>query len=106
MFPARKRVRGKGRSNIWFEPNPEVPMSTSAFRELFRRALRECCGLTEKQAMEFGTHSPRIGALEALRQAGVPAELRQQLGGWMSETVALTYLQLNPGAQFEIVRHI
>ena len=106
MFPARKRVRGKGRFNIWFEPSLESPMSTTAFRDLFRRALRECCGLSEEQAMKFGTHSPRIGALEALRQAGVSSELRQQLGGWMSETVALTYLQLNPNAQFEIIHDI
>ena len=33
-----------------------------------------------------GTHSNRIGAQELLRARGVPRELRQQLGDWMSES--------------------
>ena len=106
MFPARKRIRPKAPVGpIRFVPNtsPNSRMSTDTLRTLLRRALVECCGLTLEQAAEFGTHSPRIGAMEELRKCGVPAELRQQLGDWMSERVALTYLQLNPLAQFDIL---
>lgn len=106
MFPARRRIRPKAPAGpIYFVPNtnPDSRMSTNTLRSLLRRALMECCGLTREQAAEFGTHSPRIGAIEELRKCGVPAELRQQLGDWMSERVALTYLQLNPLAQFDIL---
>ena len=106
MFPARRRIRPKAPNGpIRFVPNtnPNSRMSTDTLRSLLRRALVECCGLTHEQAAEFGTHSPRIGAMEELRKCGVPAELRQQLGDWMSERVALSYLQLNPLAQFDIL---
>ena len=81
-------------------------MSPDTLRTLLRRALMECCGLSWEQAKEFGTHSPRIGAMEELRKCGVPAELRQQLGDWMSQQVALSYLQLNPTAQFDVLQHL
>ena len=106
MFPARRRIRPRAPNGpIHFVPNtdPNSRMSTDTLRSLLRRALVECCGLTHAQAAEFGTHSPRVGAMEELRKCGVPAELRQQLGDWMSERVALSYLQLNPLAQFDIL---
>ena len=78
-------------------------MSTDTLRALLRRALVECCGLTHEQAAEFDTNSPRIGVMEELMKCGVPDELRQQLGNWMSERVALSYLQLNPLAKFDIL---
>ena len=56
-------------------------MSVNVFRKLICMALVECCGLTPEQTKEFGTHSLRIGAIELLRQKGVPANIRQQLGG-------------------------
>ena len=63
----------------------------------------EFCDINIKLVEEFGT---KIGSIEYLGSKGVPEELRRQLGGWMSETVALTYLQLNPNAQFEIIHDI
>ena len=106
LFPARVRVRGDGKSTVTFQPSTEhdSAMSTTSLRALIRKALIECCGLTQEQAAAFGTHSPRIGAMEELRKCGVPAELRQQMGAWMSKEVALTYLQLNPNAQFDILQ--
>ena len=75
-------------------------------RKLIRLALVECCGLSTQQASHFGTHSLRIGAMEILRSKGVPAELRQQLGGWISAVSALGYLQLPVTAQFNILGKI
>ena len=108
MFPARARKRVAGRHGVHFAPNTshKSQMSTSSFRELLRSALVECCALSRAQAKLFGTHSPRIGAMEELRKCGVPSELRQQLGAWMSQTVALSYLQLNPAAQFDVLSSI
>ena len=108
MFLARKRCRSRGRHGVSFAPNtnPKSRMSTSSFRYLLRFALVQCCGLSWANAKMFGTHSPRSGSLEELRKCGVPAELRQQLGAWMSQAVALSYLQLNPGAQFDVLRAI
>ena len=106
LFPARVRTRAGGDGPVTFEPSDQVDsnMSTSSLRFLLRKALVECCGLTVAQAAQFGTHSPRIGGIEELRKCGVPAELRQQMGAWMSRDVALTYLQLNPKAQFDILQ--
>ena len=83
---------------------PGSAMSTDSFRALIRMALRECCGLTKEQADQYGTHSLKIGAIELLRSRGVGNELRQQLGGWMSSSVALRYLQLTPSIQFDILK--
>ena len=52
----------------------------------------------------FGTHSIKNGATEALRANGADSETRRQLGDWMSPQVALSYLQLSPGAQFSLKR--
>ena len=108
MFPARKRQRTSGRKGVYFIPNNSAKsrMSTSSFRTLLRLALVECCGLSADQAKLFGTHGPRLGSMEELRKCGVPAELRQQLGAWMSQSVALSYLQLNPSAQFDVLDSI
>ena len=106
MFPARQRCRRKTRTDpATFKPNrtPDSRMSTRSLRFLIRQALVDCCGLSAQQAAAFGTHSPRIGTVEELRKCGVPSELRQQLGAWMSRTVALSYMQLNPSAQFDIL---
>ena len=81
-------------------------MSVDSFRAIIRQALIECCNLTATQAGEFGTHSLRVGAIELLRSRGVPAETRQQLGGWMSATSAIGYLQLPVTAQFNMLRKI
>ena len=111
MFLARKRVRSKNTNNkvnISWAPNTSrnSQMSTASYRQLIRQALVECCNLTEQQAAQFGTHSPRIGSVEELRKCGVPAELRQQLGGWMSHSVALSYMQLDHKAQFDVLEQI
>ena len=108
MFLARRRSRKAGRHGVHFTPNSSSTskMSTSSFRYLLRFALVKCCGLSWAQAKLFGTHSPRIGAMEELRKCGVPSELRQQLGAWMSQAVALSYLQLNPSAQFDVLDSI
>jgi hypothetical protein len=104
LFPARKPSRAGGFRH--YAPSTKSPMSVNAFRKLLRLALVECCGLTPEQAKEFGTHSLRIGAIELLRQKGVPAAVRQQLGGWMSAISAIGYLQLPVGAQFNLLRRV
>ena len=106
MFPARIRQRGRGRNNITFSPNHASAMSSATFLTLLRKALVECCGLTPSQAAMYGKHGGRVGGLEELRRCGAPEELRQQVGDWMSREVALSYLQLNPGAQFDVLARI
>ena len=107
LFPARKRSKKASKSDpISFAPNTDRSsrMSTKSFRFLLRVALVECCGLSERQSRYYGTHSPRIGTVEELRKCGVSSEMRQQLGAWMSKSVALSYMQLSPSAQFDILR--
>ena len=106
MFLARKVGRVSGIR--CYPPNTSASsmMSANTFRSLFRLALTECCNLSITQAGQFGTHSFRLAAMELMRKRGVPAELRQQMGDWMSERVALRYLQLDTGAQFNIIEHI
>ena len=106
LFIARKIGR-QNRETV-FNPNmsPKSSMSSQSFRTILRQALVECCGLTEPQAAGYGTHSFRLAGMELLRQRGVPAELRQQMGDWMSPKVALRYLQLDATAQFDILEQI
>ena len=103
LFLARASARSNGKRVYVPNTGTNSRMSTTTYRSLFRQALRECCGLTSQQASEAGTHSNRIGAIELLRKRGVPKELRQQMGDWMSKAVALRYLQLHPEAQFNIL---
>ena len=103
MFPARRSARrNKARCYIP-ATGVDQPMTTDTLRVLIRQACVECCNLPPHLARQIGTHSIKIGALERLRSRSVPAELRQQLGGWMSQTVALNYMQLAPAAQFDIL---
>ena len=106
LFPARVPARRAGKRVYTPSLQPDTAMSVESFRHLLRQALAECCGLSAGQAAEFGTHSLRIGAVELLRNVGVPAEVRQQLGGWMSANSALGYLQLPVSAQFNILNGI
>ena len=106
LFPAR-RSRRQGGVRV-YQPAipPSAGMSVDSFRLLLRQALVACCRISATQAKEFGTHSLRIAAVELLRAKGVPASMRQQLGGWMSSASALRYLQLPVNAQFAILRRI
>ena len=106
LFPARRTVRVTGKRMYAPNLSPESAMSVDSLRVLVRQALTECCRLSPQQAAHFGTHSLRIGAIELLRAKGVPAEIRQQLGGWMSAASALGYLQLPVEAQFNMLRRI
>ena len=106
LFPARRLTRTARRRTYSPPADPDSPMSVDSFRALIRQALVECAGLTPEQAKQYGTHSLRVGAVEFLRQKGVPAELRQQLGGWLSATSALGYMQLPVSDQFSILRGI
>ena len=81
-------------------------LRTDDVRNHLREALRVCVGLTSSQALAFGTHSLRIGALNLLCDRGVPRELRSQLGGWMSQASALRYLQRLPHEQFDVLERI
>ena len=106
LFLPRVNARRHG---LWiYNPNtaPGARMSTNSYRDLLRDALQECCGLNRVHAHLPGTHSPRIAAMEYLRARGVPEELRRQMGDWMSEQVALSYLQMAPSAQFDILDSI
>ena len=95
LFIARQSKRVK------FSPDRAMPVSD--FRNQLREALIACCGLTTQQAKQFGAHSLRIGVTTHLARRGVSAELRQQLGEWMSRETSLRYLQLAPQAQFEVL---
>ena len=106
LFPTRMASRRAGRRVYVTAPNPVTAMSVDSFRLLLRQALTECCGMRTDQAAHYGTHSMRIGAVEYLRSVGVSAEIRQQLGGWMSASSALGYLQLPVSAQFNILNNI
>ena len=87
-----------------FDPSKRISVNT--FRTLTRKALQECGNLSQQEANAYGTHSFRIGAVELLRKRGVPSELRRQLGGWMSRTAALGYLQLSPSAQLDVLQSL
>ena len=106
LFIARKV--GRRNRQMVFPPNLSATsrMSTQSFRTILRQALVECCGLSKAQASRYGTHCFRLAAMELLRKRGVPAELRQQLGDWMSPKVALRYLQLDATSQFDILEQI
>lgn len=106
IFPARVVARRAGRRAYVPASKPDAAMSVDSFRRLLRQALIECCGLSPGQAAQYGTHSLRIGAVEYLRSIGISAEMRQQLGGWMSASAALGYLQLPVSAQFNILNNI
>ena len=83
--------------------SPVVRMDVGSVRALLRQAISECCDIPAHFAAEYGTHRPRLGAVELLRRHNVPAELRQQMGQWMSQSVALRYLQLPAGEQFDVL---
>ena len=106
LFPPRSNRRSAGRRLYAPPSNPSAGMSCESFRALLRQAIHECCGVSPSLAAHYGTHSPRLGAMELLRKHGVSKELRQQMGQWMSEKVALSYLQMSPGAQFDILQSI
>ena len=86
--------------------DPRNRMSVDTFRLFTRKALCECCNMSPQEAATYGTHSFRIGAIELLRARGVPSELHRQLGGWMSRTAALGYLQLSPSAQLDVLQSL
>ena len=106
LFPARRSRRYRGVRVYCPAVSPDAAMSVDSFRALLRQALTDCCKVSQQQAREFGTHSLRIAAVELLRAKGVSSELRQQLGGWMSSSSALRYLQLPVNSQFSILQHI
>ena len=105
FVPRRKRVVS-GRHIFVPAVDSPTPISPDSLKTLFRQAIVECCGLTPTQASLFGAHSIKNGAIEALRASGVKSETRKQLGDWMSPAVALSYLQLDPSAQFKLLRSI
>ena len=106
LFIARKV--GRHNRRMIFPPNLSrtSSMSNQSFRTLLRQAIEECCGLSPAQSSSYGTHSFRLAAMELLRKRGASAELRQQMGDWMSPKVALRYLQLDATAQFDILEQI
>ena len=106
LFPTRRATGLRWARTFVPATDPEAAMSVDSFRQVLRLALVQCCGLSPLQARQFGTHSLRVGAMELLRRRGVPAEIRQQLGGWMSAASALGYLQLPVAAQFGMLRRI
>ena len=103
MFLPRSSVRCAGKRVYSVPMSPTARMDVGSFRTLLRQAITECCGVPVHLAAEYGTHSPRLGAVELLRKHNVPAELRQQMGQWMSQSVALRYLQLPAGEQFDVL---
>ena len=104
LFIPRRANRSSGRRVYSGPLNPSAAMSVESFRDLLRQGISECCNLDKAIAARYGTHSPRLGAVQLLRKHGVPAELRQQMGQWMSKQVALRYLQLTPGEQFDVLQ--
>lgn len=103
MFLPRSSVRCAGKRVYSVPISPTARMDVDSFRTLLRQAVTECCEVPARVAAQYGTHSPRLGAIELLRKHGVPAELRQQMGQWMSQSVALSYLQLPAGEQFDVL---
>ena len=63
--------------------------------QLWRRALRECCNLTEAQAARYGTHSGRRGGDTALFSAGVPQDVRMLMGMWLTPSTELGYVEFD-----------
>ena len=103
MFLPRASVRCAGKRKYSVPMSPTAHMDVNSLRKLIRQAVTECCDVPPHVAAEYGTHSPRLGAVELLRKHNVPAELRQQMGQWMSREVALRYLQLPASEQFDVL---
>ena len=104
LFVPRRPSRASGKRVYTVPTDKNAKMRVQSFRGLLRQCIEQCCGLKAAVAAEYGTHSPRLGAVELLRKHGVSAEMRQQMGQWMSRRVALRYLQLNPGEQFDVLQ--
>ena len=60
LFLARRPTVTQGVKAFAPSNMPRSHMSTSSFRFLLRRALVECCHLSQQQADQFGTHDMRI----------------------------------------------
>ena len=106
MFLPRQAIRSSGKRIYTVPLNPRAGIDVASYRTLLRQCIMESCEISKQLANKYGTHSPRLGAVELLRKHGVPAELRQQMGQWMSQQVALRYLQLSPGEQFDVLHAI
>ena len=77
LFPSRA-PKFRRSTRVWV-PNSHNRLSTKTLLSLFRRALREVCGLTKTQAARFSLHSLRVGGINYLRQAGVEIGMRAQV---------------------------
>ena len=106
MFLPRQAIRSGGKRIYTVPLNPRAGIKVDSYRTLLRQCIAESCEIPVESADKYGTHSPRLGAVELLRKHGVPAELRQQMGQWMSQQVALSYLQLSPGEQLDVLHAI
>ena len=64
------------------------------YKTRMRQAMRECCGYSRTQSMEFGTQSLRAGGDTHLFNMGVPASVRMDLGQWKTPSVERGYLRI------------
>jgi hypothetical protein len=64
-------------------------LKQSAVLVKMRKVLTERGGMTVAEALEFGTHSCRIGGATKLFQIGASPEVIKSLGGWSSEAYKL-----------------
>ena len=68
-----------------FQDGKSGQLKQSAVLTFMRRTLERRGGMTAAAAMEFGTHSCRIGGATRLFEMGATAEVIKDLGGWSSE---------------------
>ena len=107
LFPALVHNRGSGRRGAasWSVVPQTGPLSKNQYRvylKLYRRALRDCCGMSKTQAGLFSLHSGRRSGDTLLRRAGVPQDLRMAAGCWLDANSEQLYNELSARERIEV----
>ena len=76
----------------------------SKYLNLFRRALRVCCGMSKSDSLLYGTQSCRSGGDTHLFDKGANSELRCEIGDWKTPSVEKGYLRLLVKQRLQIVK--
>ena len=78
-------------------------LKMSAVLTGMRKMMMKGGQMSESVALEFGTHSCRIGGATALFQLGATPEVFKHLGGWSSDACKI-YVQVQQADLMEYAR--
>ena len=90
LFPRLQHVPGSGRKGgaQWKVVPSQAPLDKTqygVYLRLFRRALKECCAFTPREAALFSLHSGRRTGNTLNRRAGKSQEERMAAGCWLAQ---------------------